>query len=57
MVKAGVFRIIETQKVIFEYVWESKVLPKDWKKVVIIPLNRYKGSRREFRIYRLISVL
>ena len=33
-------------------VFESGVVPEDWKSIVIVPLYKDKGERTECKIYR-----
>ncbi len=40
-----------------ERAWKKGEVPDDWKKAIIVPLNKGKGSRSECSSYRGISLL
>jgi len=42
---------------VFQAVWQSAQMPSDWKKGIIFPLYKGKGSRRECTNYRGITLL
>ena len=47
MLKAGGPRMIEALRIVFNIVWRTEVVPSDWKKAVIIPIYKNKGSKRD----------
>ncbi len=42
---------------ICERAWKEGEVPDDWKKAIIVPLYKGKGSRSECSSYRAISLL
>ncbi len=57
MLKYGGDAVVEWILVICESAWKEGKVPDDWKKVIIVPLYKGKGSRSECSSYRGISLL
>ncbi len=49
--------MVEWILVICELAWKKGKVPDDWKKAIIVPLYKGKGSRSECSSYRGISFL
>ncbi len=57
MLKYGGSAVVEWMVLICERAWKSGEVPDDWKKAIIVPLYKGKGSRSECGNYRGISLL
>ncbi len=57
MLKYGGDAVVEWMLLICERAWKNGEVPDDWKKAIIVPLHKGKGSRSEFSSYRGISLL
>ncbi len=57
MLKYGGDAAVEWMLLICEQAWKKGEVPDDWKKAIIVPLDKGKGSRSECRSYRGISLL
>ncbi len=56
MVKHG-DEVVEWKTMIYDLVWRQGEVPDEWKKSVIVPLHKGKGSKDECNKYRDISLL
>ena len=56
MLKIGDEVTVNWLKVIADLIWESKVIPKDWKCQIVIPIHK-NGSKSLCQNYRGISLL
>ncbi len=52
MMKYGGDAVVEWMLLICERVWKEGEVPDDWKKAIIVPLYKGKGSRSECSSYR-----
>ena len=57
LLKAGGYHTAQWLTKVFQAVWQSGQMPSDWKKGIILPLYKGKGSRRECKNYRGITLL
>ncbi len=57
MLKYGGDAVVEWMLLICEQAWKKREVPDDWKKAIIVPLYKGKGSRSECSSYREISLL
>ncbi len=57
MLKCGGDAVVEWMLLIYEQAWKRGEVPDDWKKAIIVPLYKGKGSRNECGSYRGISLL
>ncbi len=57
MLKYGGDAVVEWKLFICKEAWKKGEVPDDWKKAIIVPLYKGKGSRSECSSYRGISVL
>ncbi len=57
MLKYGGDAVVEWMLLKCERAWKSGEVPDDWKKAIIAPLYKGKGSRSECGSYRGISLL
>jgi len=57
MLKAGGTGSVEWLTMVCQKAWRSDDIPLDWKRGVIVPIYKGKGSRRECRNYRGITLL
>ncbi len=57
MLKYGGDAVVEWMLLISERAWKEGEVPDDWKKAIIVPLYKSKGSRSECSSYRGISIL
>jgi len=57
LLKAGGYRTVQWLTKIFQSVWQTEQMPLDWKKGIILPLYKGKGSRRQCKNYRGITLL
>ncbi len=57
MLKYGGDAVVEWMLLICDYAWKKGEVPDDWKKAIIVPLYKGKGSRSECSSYRGISLL
>ena len=57
MLKCGGPGTISWLTNIIRHAWESEVLPSDWRKGIILPFYKGKGSRQECKNYRGITLL
>jgi len=55
--KAGGYHKAQWLTKVFQAVWQTGQMPSDWKKGIILPLYKGKGSRRECKNYRGITLL
>ncbi len=49
--------LLYTRRLICEQAWKRGEVPDDWKKAIIVPLYKGKGSRNECGSYRGINLL
>ena len=56
LLEAGGYHTAQWLTKIFQTVWQTGQMPLDWKKGIILPLYKGKGSRRECKNYRGIVV-
>ncbi len=49
--------VVEWMLLICDHAWKKGEVPDDWKKAIIVPLYKGKGSRSECGSYRGISLL
>ncbi len=57
MLKYGGDAVVEWMLLICEQAWKKGEVPDDWRKAIIVPLYKGKGSRSECSSYRGISLL
>ncbi len=57
MLKYGGDAVMEWMLLICEQAWKKGEVPHDWKKAIIVPLYKGKGSRSECSSYRGTSLL
>ncbi len=57
MLKYGDDAVVESMLLICEQAWKNGKVPDDWKKAIIVPLYKGKGSRSECSSYRGVSLL
>ncbi len=57
MLKYGGDFVVERMLLICERAWKYGEVPDDWKKAIIVPLYKGKGSRSECSSYRGITLL
>jgi len=57
LLKAGGYCTVQWLTKIFQSVWQTGQMPSDWKKGIILPLYKGKGSRRKCKNYRGITPL
>ncbi len=57
MVKYGGEAVVEWMLLVCEQAWKKGEVPDDWKKAIIVPLYKGKGSRSECSSYRGIRLL
>ncbi len=57
MLKYGGDIVVEWMLLLCEQVWKMGKVPDDWKKAIIVPQHKSKGSRNECGSYRGISLL
>ncbi len=57
MLKSGGDAKVEWMLLICERAWKKGEAPGDWKKAILVPLYKGKGSRSECHSYRWISLL
>lgn len=57
ILKAGGTACVTWLSHIFCKVWDNGEAPDDWKKSIIVPFYKGKGSRRECKNYRCITLL
>ena len=57
MLKYGGEVVVEWMWLICKLAWKQKEVPEEWRKAVIVPLYKGKGSKSECNSYRGISML
>jgi len=57
MLKAGGGGCTRWLTRVFEGVWKSGVIPEDWKRGLILPFDKGKGSKSDCKNYRGITLL
>ncbi len=57
MLKYGGDAVVEWMLLIRDQAWKKGEVPDDWKKAIIVPLYKGKGSKSECSCYRGISLL
>ena len=57
MLKAGGPTMVTWLTMLFQSCWSKGTLPDDWKKGIILPVHKGKGSRRDCKNYRGITLL
>ncbi len=57
MLKYGSDAVVEWMLLICKRAWKNGEVPDGWKKAIIVPLYKGKGSRIECGSYRAISLL
>jgi len=56
LLKAGDNVLVKWLTAVICAMWETGRIPPDWRKSIILPLNKGKGSRRECKNYRGITL-
>ena len=57
MLKHGGEIIVEWMFWIYDLAWKQREVPDEWRRAVIVPLHKGKGSKSECNNYRVISLL
>jgi len=57
MLKAGGYSAVHWLTNLFQAIWNGGTIPEDWKKGIILPFYKGKGSRRDCKNYHGITLL